>query len=60
MASSEKAYKFSKTPPERDADEVWIPKSQIEHLTRRAPDGRDWVECEVTIPEWLALEKGLI
>lgn len=33
-------------------EKVWIPKSQAEI----APEGKVWV---LTMPEWLAVEKGL-
>jgi hypothetical protein len=43
----------------RDAEDrnpVWLPRSQIEVSTDGAPRG-----CViVTMPEWLALDKGLI
>jgi hypothetical protein len=35
-------------------DAVWMPLSQIEL------DGEIGETCTVTLPEWLALEKGLI
>lgn len=34
-----------------DAERVWIPKSQVREL--------DVEGCNLTIPEWLAIEKGL-
>lgn len=39
-------------------NEVWIPKSQIKekHQIGR-PDSADW---SFQIPEWLAIEKGII
>lgn len=33
---------------------VWLPKSQIEYSEK----GRG--RCEVTLPEWLAVDKGLL
>lgn len=58
----DKAILFSKVPDSnRGMNTVWLPRSQIEHITRRPdPNGGKWPECEVTIPEWLAEEKGLI
>lgn len=48
---TDRAYLVSDTADPKDA--VWVPKSQAEI----APDGD--TQC-LTIPEWLALEKGLI
>jgi hypothetical protein len=51
---------------ERDA--VWLPKSLISDVdyTDTRPDAEDWDDLvrgdtiTVTIPEWLALDRGLI
>jgi|JI9StandDraft_1071089.scaffolds.fasta_scaffold875472_2 hypothetical protein len=40
------------------AGAVWLPKSQIEYEVRERGSGAALVE--VTMPEWLALDKGLI
>lgn len=47
---TEKAYLFFD-----GVDEIWIPKSQI-----KAMEMRDGEPIEISIPEWLAAEKGLI
>lgn len=39
-------------------DDVWLPKSQIEDYSEPEVKSGDTVEIE--IPEWLAMEKGLI
>lgn len=46
---------------EKDGDAVWIPRSQITYLKRyMVPHGEGQrKECNITIPEWLANEKGL-
>ena len=36
-------------------NKFWIPKSQISTLIMA-----DEVEMEITIPEWLAIEKGIV
>ena len=41
--------------PDDIDDEVWLPLSQIE-MTPPDEDGL----CDLSVPEWLALEKGLI
>lgn len=46
--------------------EAWIPKSQIEDLEYDRYDAEDWYDLEpgdsltMSIPEWLAEDKGLI
>lgn len=51
---TDKAILFSDTAAEKDA--VWIPKSQCEY----ARDGGRDNFVTVTMPEWLAKDKGLI
>jgi hypothetical protein len=52
-AETAKAILFSDTADEKDA--VWLPKSQIE-----IADGAEPRFVTVTLPEWLAKDKGLI
>lgn len=52
-AETAKAILFSDTGTEKDA--VWLPKSQVEYVN----DGRESF-VTVTMPEWLAKEKGFI
>ena len=52
-AETAQAILFSDTGERKDA--VWLPKAQIEIET---PKGH--VNSTVTMPEWLALDKGLI
>lgn len=58
---SELAIQFSTTSAKgRDGRTVWLPISQIEHITRRPdPSGGEWKECEVTIPDWLGAKNDL-
>ncbi len=51
-AQTPKAICVAKTP---DGTETWLPKSQVEFVQH---GGRD--EIEVTLPKWLAKDKGLI
>lgn len=53
-AETEKAILFSDTADKKDA--VWLPKSQIEFTH----DGGEERFITVTLPEWLAKDKGLI
>jgi hypothetical protein len=60
IGGTEKAYLFSSTPKDgRDGNKVWIPKSQIEHITRQAPKVNEWRECVVSLPLWIAERNGL-
>ena len=38
-------------------EEVWLPKSQVSH---RAPDSDKSSLRVFVVPEWLAIEKGLV
>ena len=38
-------------------NDFWIPKSQIREMKRVGKDGDNY---EITIPEWLAMEKEII
>ncbi|WP_299480996.1 hypothetical protein [uncultured Paracoccus sp.] len=51
-AITERAIKVSPLGESKDA--VWIPISQVEVVKR--PGGN----AEITMPEWLAIEKGLV
>ena len=51
---TDKAILFSDTADKKDA--VWLPKSQVEFVH----DGGQERFVTVTLPEWLAKEKGLI
>lgn len=48
---TDKAYKLSD-----GVETFWIPKSQVEEKRRVGYDGG----FEFTIPEWLAIDKGII
>ncbi len=39
-------------------DDQWIPKSQIEDYSE--PEVKSGMTLEIEIPEWLAMEKGMI
>jgi hypothetical protein len=57
-----KAYLFSTTPAaSREGKQVWIPRSQIEHISRRpAEDPDGWPEVQVKMQLWIAEEKELV
>lgn len=62
IGGTPKAYLFSRRPRERDSnpkDAVWIPRSQIECITKFPEDTFGWRECEVTLPDWLVDKHGL-
>ena len=59
--STLKACMFSTTPEsEARGKVVWLPSSMIEIVSQKQAEniGR-WQECEVKMPRWLAVEKGL-
>lgn len=56
LRESEKAFLFDFGPGSAK-EPFWIPKSQIEDPD--LSEIRVGVECEITIPAWLADEKGL-
>lgn len=43
-----------------DGDEYWIPKSQICEESDINNISEDGEEGDLVIPEWLAIEKGLV
>jgi hypothetical protein len=51
------ARQYSKTPPDRgepeEMDLIWVPKSIIEHTTKRGS------EHEVKLPDWFIEKNGL-
>ena len=50
---TEAAYLYSKTPPTRDVDPVWVPKSIVEHRSKTMD------QHIVTLPEWFVEKEGL-
>lgn len=56
LGETEKAIKvrFYGTPGE-DYKDVWLPKSQIEEEPMQTKDG-----VTITMPQWLAEEKGIV
>jgi hypothetical protein len=44
----------------RNGKKIWIPKSQVEHITRQPEKVNEWQEIVITIPEWLAEKKDLL
>ena len=65
VRESEKARQYCKVPKSRNPvaaspDFVWIPKSLIEHTTKRpSADGVEWPEHEVTVEEWFGVKEDL-
>ena len=60
---TEAARLYCKLPKSRNpekSDEVWLPLSQIEHVTRYPAKPNEWPEHVVTIPEWLAQNHDLL
>ena len=53
LRETEKARLYSKTPPDREEDPIWIPKSIVEHTTKRGN------EHDVKLPDWFIEKNGL-
>lgn len=56
------AYLFSTVNKERterkEGVQAWVPRSQIEHISRNPARVGEWQEGTVTLPLWLAEAKG--
>lgn len=60
IGGTDAAYLVSSTPKNgRSGRKVWLPRSQIEHVTRQPEVVGEWQECSMTLPLWLAEKKGL-
>lgn len=53
VSESKLAYQYSKTPPDREPDLIWIPKSIVEHRTKRGD------VHQVELPEWFVIKEGI-
>lgn len=56
FVETEKAILVGQDGTTNEKDRVWLPKSQVEF----AKKSKSTSEYEVTLPEWLALQRGLI
>jgi hypothetical protein len=54
VKETEKARQYSKTPPGREQDLIWIPRSVMNGQTKQ-PDG----ECMVEIEDWFCEKNDL-
>lgn len=44
----------------QDAETIWLPKSQVE-IIEPVEEGIDYLgKAELLVPEWLAVDKGLV
>lgn len=57
IRETEKARLYCRVPPERhlegDEDKIWIPRSIVEHTSKRG------TEHEVELPDWFIEKEGL-
>lgn len=61
VTSTSGAWLFNKNPPDKPPFNVWVPRSQVKHILRHAPDPVGTHQrCDVEMEEWLAKEKGLM
>jgi hypothetical protein len=45
--------------PNREPVEVWIPRSQCDHISKR-PDDKEGIPATITAADWILEKKGLI
>lgn len=58
---TDKAICVSTTPAQnRDGKLAWLPVSMLDHISKNMPRLEEWTEVTITMPEWLALQKGLL
>jgi hypothetical protein len=62
MEQTDKAYRFSKTPRDRDpqSEGVWVPKSMVECVVWLPEEAGEWRQAFVDMQEWFAEKKGLL
>lgn len=65
--STDSARLFSRLPNEKCLShkamaeaKIWLPRSQILHLSKAPHTVGEWPECAVTIPYWLANKLKLL
>ncbi len=54
------AYLFSTKPKGQGGRQSWVPRSLVDHVTRFPAGPGEWRQCQVTMPMWLAEQKGLL
>lgn len=60
LQARESAIQFSTMPPgDQSGRLIWLPRSQILHVSRDAPLPGGWVPCTVDLPLWLAEARDL-
>lgn len=62
IRQTDMAYLFSRTPQDRDPTNPgsWVPRSHCQRITKMAEVPGQWRECLVTLPDWVAEQKGLL
>lgn len=53
------AIKFSTAPPGGNGRTLWLPRSQIEHISRDMALQNGWIPATVTLQIWLATKENL-
>ena len=60
IRATDNAILFSTFPPgQKNARQVWVPRSAIDHVSRGAPDSHGVTECIADVAEWLAEKENL-
>lgn len=63
VSSTDAAYLLTQFPKSEDPigrRGVWVPRSMIERITKWPAGLNEFQKCEIDIPEWLAVKKGLL
>lgn len=53
------AIKVRQEIPNRHALETWVPRSQIDHISK-LPDGKPGIPATITCADWIIDKKGII
>lgn len=44
---------------EQGVTQTWIPRSQLDHISKKGKHAKGGFEAEIEMPEWLADDKGV-
>lgn len=54
IGGTEKAYLFSTMPKgDKTGHSIWLPRSQIKHISREGAKANEWPKCVVEMADWL-------
>jgi len=59
ISSTERAIEFSTLPKGDGGRTVWVPRSQIRHISRDRSNSGEWPTCLVDVEDWLVEKEEL-